>query len=195
MTRYKGRLYAWDVVNEVMAGNGGLRPSIWSNNFNESFISEAFILARKYDPSAKLYINDFNVETNRSKTKGLYNLVKRLREQGVPIDGVGLQCHFLDGTFPADFVQIMEWFLSLGVEVAVTEMEVAMKTGSQEELQQQAKNYATVYKTCKNHPKCVSVSVWGTTDKYSWKKGAKSCLWDADFKPRPAVAAVEEVLK
>lgn len=195
MTRYKGKIYGWDVVNEAMGGQGDLRQSIWTTNFGESYISEAFQLARQVDPAAKLYINDFATEYNNSKTRGLFNLVKKLKAQGVPIDGVGFQCHFTAGKVKHDFEEVLKWFTTLGVEVAITEMDIGTKDTSAAELKQQAEDYAYVYKSCENVPKCVGVTAWGFTDKFSWLKATKPCMWDEDFNPKPAVAAVEAVLK
>lgn len=171
-----------------------LVPSIWSKNFGDSFISEAFHLAKQIDPGCKMYINDFHVESNGSKALGLYNLVKKLKSQGVPIDGVGLQSHFLDGAIPKDFAKMIQWFVTLGVEVAVTELDVSAKSDSKADLETQAKNFASVYKACEDVKQCVSVTVWGTSDKFSWKKNGKSCLYDANFNPRPAVGAVAAIL-
>lgn len=177
-----------------MAGNGQLRPSLWADNFGETFISEAFHLAKTIDPNAKLYINDFGIETNRSKTIGLYNLVKKLKSQGVPIDGVGLQSHMTSGEVAKDYEEIMGWFTSLGVEVAVTELELYVSSMSEDQLAQQAKDYARVYKACESFKQCVSVTTWCTSDKYCWKKSKDPCLFDANFKPKPAVDAVAAIL-
>lgn len=195
MTRYKGKIYGWDVVNEAMGGRGDLRNSTWTNYFGESYISEAFILARKVDPSTKLYINEFGTESNNTKTRALFNLVKKLKGQGVPIDGVGFQCHFKAGKVPGDFEKVLKWFTTLGVEVAITEMDIGITDTSAAQLEQQAKDYAAVYKACQDVSKCVSVTAWGFTDKYSWLKPTKPCMWDENIKPKPAVAAVEAVLK
>lgn len=191
MTHYKGKIYAWDVVNEVFEWNGQLRNSIWSNHFGESFIADAFTLARKADSSAKLYINDYGIEAVNTKSTGLYNLVKKLKAQGVPIDGVGFQSHFSSGSVPGNFAENLKRFTALGVEVAITELDMVTK-GSQE---QQAKDYAKVFEICENVSKCVGVTVWGFTDKYSWIKSGGPCMWDANFNPKPAVAAVQAVLK
>lgn len=98
---YKGQLYSWDVVNEVFDDSGNLRKSLWYNAFGESYIAEAFKLAHAADPIVKLYINDYNIEYNNAKSTALYNLVKKLKGQGVPIHGVGFQGHFIIGQVPS----------------------------------------------------------------------------------------------
>lgn len=195
VTHFKGKVYAWDVVNEVVSSDGGLRKSIWSDNFGETFIAEAFHLARKLDPAAKLYINEYSIETNRTKAIALYKLVKKLKSQGVPIDGVGIQSHMTSGEVPKDYEKVMGWFISLGVEVAVTEMELYISSPSKAQLEQQAKDFARVYKACESFKECVGVSTWCTSDKFCWKKDKDPCLFDANFNPKPAVAAVAAILK
>lgn len=111
MGHYKGKLYAWDVVNEVIESNGQLRSSIWSNNFGESFIANAFKLAHAADPSVKLYINDYSIESINAKSTGLYNLVKKLRGEGVPIQGVGFQTHIQVGGVPSSFQANLKRFV------------------------------------------------------------------------------------
>lgn len=191
MTRYKGKMYGWDVVNEVLDEDGSLRKSIFYNQLGESYISNAFKLARQVDPKAKLYINDYSIEYNNSKSAAMYNLVKKLKSQGVPIDGVGFQAHFIEGGVPDYFGDILKKFIGLGVEVAITELDIRSK-GNEE---QQAKDYAKVYETCLKLNKCVGVTVWAWADKYSYDQAEKPDLWDVNIKPKKAVAAVEAVLK
>lgn len=96
VSHYKGRVHEWDVVNECVSDNSSqtLRNSIWQKVIGESFIDSAFVYARRADPDAKLYINDYSVEfAGNNKADRYYNLVKKLVARGVPIDGVGLQAH------------------------------------------------------------------------------------------------------
>jgi endo-1,4-beta-xylanase len=196
VTHYKGKLYAWDVVNEVFNEDGTLRDSIWKRNFNSSFIAEAFKMAHEIDPSAKLYINDYNVEGKNKKSDGLYNLVKELQSQSVPVHGVGLQAHFTSGQLPHDLAENMQRFAALGLDVAITELDIGMQTPSNaQKLDQQAKDYATVFKACTSVSRCVGVTIWGFTDKHSWISGASALPWDDNYKPKPAVASIEAALQ
>lgn len=192
MRRYKGKIYAWDVVNEVLEENGQLRNNIFYQKFGESYITRAFKLARRADPEAKLYINDYSIEySNSNKTEGMYNLVRKLKSAGVPIDGVGFQSHFHEGGVPVNLEETLKKFIDLGVEVAITELDIQSK-GNEE---QQAKDYAMVFDVCAKLPKCVSVSVWGWSDKYAFNKAGRPSLWDSSLQPKRSVSAVQTVLK
>src|SRR5690606_31027512 len=92
MTNFNDRLFNWNVVNEVVDDSGtALRNSVFTTTLGEEFITVAFRAARKADPTAKLYINDYNIDGNSAKSTFTYELVKRLLAKGVPIDGIGVQ--------------------------------------------------------------------------------------------------------
>jgi len=90
---FRGKIWAWDVVNEAIDDTGKLRDTIWSRALGESYIADAFRWAHQADPKAILFYNDYNIEGINAKSTAVYNLVKRLRAQGVPIQGVGAQGH------------------------------------------------------------------------------------------------------
>ena len=117
MTHYKGKIYAWDVVNEAFAdGSTQHRGSVFQNVLGNGFIEEAFRTARAADPSAKLCYNDYNIENwTDAKTQGVYAMVKDFKSRGVPIDCVGFQSHFGNGGPPASFGTTLAktWYLPL----------------------------------------------------------------------------------
>ncbi|KAL1512793.1 hypothetical protein ABEB36_002323 [Hypothenemus hampei] len=192
VTHFKGSIYAWDVVNEIFNEDGSYRSSLWYNNFQTSFVADAFQAAAAADPSAKLYINDYNVEYTNAKSNALYNLVKELKSQGVPIHGVGFQSHLAVGQIPSDFATNLARFTALGVDVAITELDIKQNGQSQDA---QAAAYSEVIKDCLSVNGCVGVTIWGFTDKYSWISSDTACPWDSNYQAKPAVAAIEAALQ
>jgi endo-1,4-beta-xylanase len=196
--RYRGAIYAWDVVNEPFANDGSWRKSIWYEAMGRDYVAIALHAARAADPEAKLYINDYNVETAGPKMQALYDLIASLKGDGVPIDGVGLQSHFVAGATPGDFGAVLQKFASLGVDVAVTELDLRVRLPTDDKaLAAQADDYASVVRACRETPRCVGVTTWGITDDRSWVpsffSGYGAALpFDEKYQPKPAVAAIIE---
>ncbi|PBC71690.1 endo-1,4-beta-xylanase (glycosyl hydrolase family 10) [Streptomyces sp. TLI_235] len=194
--RYAGRIYAWDVVNEAFNDDGTRRSSIWQDNLGDGWIADALTWAHQADPAAKLYINDYSIEGVNAKSTALYNLVKSLKQQGVPIDGVGFQAHLVLGQVPADLKTNLQRFADLGVDVAVTELDVRMQTPSNATtLATQAEDYRKVVTACRAVARCVGVTVWGLDDADSWVPGVfpgygAAALYDENLQAKPALAAV-----
>ena len=199
MSRYKGKIYAWDVVNEAFNDDGTWRESIWYKGLGQEYIADALRWAHEADPTAKLYVNDYNVESIGAKSDAWYDLVKSLKAAGVPLDGMGFQGHFeLQYPFPSDMTQNMQRFADLGLDVAVTELDVRMATpATAAELTQQADYYRQTAAACLAVKSCVGITVWGFGDRYSWVpysfpgQGA-ACLYDENLAPKPALVAVQE---
>ena len=124
--RYKGRIQAWDVVNEVIDNDGSYRPTTWVNGMGsgEELVKQAFRFAEKYAPGTELYYNDFNV-WRPAKRDGIARLVRMLQKEGIRIDGVGIQGHW-GLNYPKDaYIQAaIDTFASLGVKVMITELDV-----------------------------------------------------------------------
>ncbi|MEV0177832.1 endo-1,4-beta-xylanase [Streptomyces sp. NPDC050625] len=200
VTRYKGKIAAWDVVNEPFNEDGTYRSTLWYNGLGSGYVASALTWAHAADPNAKLYINDYNVEGVNAKSTGLYNLVKSLKEQGVPIDGVGLQAHLILGQVPATLQQNIQRFADLGVDVAITELDVRMALPSDAvKLAQQAADYKSVVAACVAVTRCVNVTVWGFTDSDSWVPSTfpgygAATPYDENYAPKPAYHAIAEAL-
>jgi endo-1,4-beta-xylanase len=196
--RYRGAIYAWDVVNEPFADDGLWRRSIFYDAMGPGYVAIALRAARAADPNAKLYINDYNIETDGPKMRALYDLVASLSRDGVPIDGVGLQSHFVAGEAPADFRAILQKFAALGVEVAVTELDLRLRLAADHDaLKAQAADYASIVAACRSTTRCVGVTTWGITDDRSWIpsffSGYGAALpFDENYRPKPAVQAIIE---
>ncbi|MEU8619764.1 non-reducing end alpha-L-arabinofuranosidase family hydrolase [Streptomyces sp. NPDC048623] len=188
MTHYKGKIYAWDVVNEAFAdgGSGRLRDSVFQQVLGNGFVEEAFRTARAADSSAKLCYNDYNIENwSDAKTQGVYRMVKDFRSRGVPIDCVGFQSHFGAGGPPASFKTTLAGFAALGVDVQITELDIAQASPT---------HYANTVSTCLSVPRCTGITVWGVRDSDSWRSGESPLLFDSGGKPKPAYTAVMNAL-
>ncbi|MER5599504.1 endo-1,4-beta-xylanase [Streptomyces sp. NPDC002265] len=198
--RYKGRITAWDVVNEPFNEDGTYRSTLWYNGLGADYIASALTWARAADPAARLYINDYNVEGVNAKSTALYNLVKSLKERGVPIDGVGLQAHLILGQVPSTLQQNIQRFADLGVDVAITELDIRMALPADStKLAQQAADYKAVTAACVAVTRCVNLTVWGFTDSDSWVDSTfpgygAATLYDANYAPKPAYYGVAEAL-
>jgi endo-1,4-beta-xylanase len=194
--RYRGQLYAWDVVNEPFEENGNRRNNKFQQVIGDDYIALAFARARAADPTAKLYINDYNTDGSGAKSNAMYNLVRTLKQQGVPIDGVGFQGHLILGHVPGDVRQNLERFAALGVDVAFTEVDIRMQLPPDaSKLARQADDYRKVTDACLAVPRCVGLTVWDFTDKYSWVPsvfgGQGAALpFDENYQPKPAYAAL-----
>ncbi|SCF77738.1 endo-1,4-beta-xylanase (glycosyl hydrolase family 10) [Streptomyces sp. MnatMP-M17] len=200
VTRYKGRIDHWDVVNEPLNEDGTMRGSKFYNQLGESYIADAFRAARAADPAAKLYINDYNTDGTGPKSNGMYSLVQRLKAQGVPIDGVGFQGHLILGQVPATLQANLQRFADLGVEVAITELDIRMTLPATDaKLAQQKAEFKAVTNACLAVARCEGVTVWGFTDSDSWipdvfpGEGAAT-PYDAGFQPKPAYYGIAEAL-
>ncbi|WP_329327191.1 endo-1,4-beta-xylanase [Streptomyces luteogriseus] len=198
--RYKGRIAAWDVVNEPFNEDGTYRPTLFHTTLGQDYIAQALTGARAADPGAKLYINDYNVEGVNAKSTALYNLVKSLKERGIPIDGVGLQAHLIVGQVPSTLQQNIQRFADLGVDVAITELDIRTQLPmTQAKLTQQAADYKAVMNACVAVARCTGVTVWGFTDSDSWipdtfpGQGAAT-PYDENYQPKPAYHAIAEAL-
>ncbi|KAB8184808.1 endo-1,4-beta-xylanase [Microbispora catharanthi] len=177
--RYKGTIAVWDVVNEVVDENqpDGLRRSKWFQITGLDFIRTAFRVAHETDPAAKLFINDYNTEFPR-KRQALYDLVKRLKAEGVPIDGVGHQLHLNIEQPPASDVEdTISTFATLGVDQQITELDVSVYPDfvstydevPAEVLAEQGYRYKELFDVFRRHKtQLSSVTVWGLADDATW---------------------------
>lgn len=169
MNHFKGKIYAWDVVNEAFAdgGSGQHRSSVFQNLLGDGFIEQAFRTARTADPAAKLCYNDYSIEDwNAAKTQGVYRMVRDFKSRGVPIDCVGFQSHFGTGGPPANFQTTLSNFAALGVDVQITELDIAQAPPTA---------YANTVRACMNVPRCTGITVWGIRDSDSWRSGENPC--------------------
>ncbi|MEU2461524.1 endo-1,4-beta-xylanase [Streptomyces sp. NPDC012473] len=187
MTHYKGKIHSWDVVNEAFqdGGSGARRSSPFQDKLGNGFIEEAFRTARTVDADAKLCYNDYNTDGQNAKSNAVYEMVKDFKQRGVPIDCVGFQSHFNSNSpVPSDFQANLQRFADLGVDVQITELDIEGSGSAQ------AANYTKVVNACLAVTRCTGITVWGVTDKYSWRSGGTPLLFDGDYNKKPAYDAV-----
>ncbi len=202
VSHFAGRVRAWDVVNEAFEEDGRLRDSIWLRALGPGYLADAFRWAHEADPDARLYYNDYNIEGVGPKSDAVYDLVARLRADGVPVEGVGMQTH-LDTQlpFPTRMRQNLQRFADLGLDVAVTEADVriTLPVDPTEQLAQEAA-YTRALQVCLAVRRCVSYTVWGFGDAYSWVPDAFACqgsatLYDEQLRPKAPYFALRRTLQ
>lgn len=194
--RYRGKIKGWDVVNEVLAEDGTLRPSPWLKIIGEDYIAKAFEFAHEADPDAELYYNDYSIEGGSPKQAGALALVRKLKAAGVPITAVGIQEHVnLKWPSAQKLDAAIVAFGQLGVKVVITELDIdvlparsqstsadisrteaadpalnpyvdGLPPAVQDKL---ARRYAELFGVyLKNRGVVRRVTLWGLTDRGSW---------------------------
>lgn len=198
VSRYKGKIDAWDVVNEAFNENGSLRPSVFKKQMGENYIEDVFKLAETADPDADLIYNDYNLY-KPAKRAGVLKMVKKLQENGTKINAIGVQAHWrLNSPSLMEIEQIILDISDLGVEVMFTELDVTVLPNPWELVgaevtqnfskfegdpkmdpypkalpksveKQLAKRYEDIFKLFIKHQDKISrVTFWGVMDKHSW---------------------------
>jgi endo-1,4-beta-xylanase len=200
---FKGKIWAWDVVNEVIDDSANLRNTIFLQLLGPDYIADAFRWAHQADPRAKLYLNDYNIEFPGPKADAYYALVQQLLADHVPVDGLGAQGH-LDIQFglPSanDIFTNLKRFSDLGLEISLTEVDIRMNLPTDNiKLQAQAQGFSALMQGCLLLRDCVAFVVWGFTDKYNWVPGVFSgqgaaTPLDESFNAKPAYRALQAAL-
>jgi endo-1,4-beta-xylanase len=210
--RYKGKIYAWDVVNEAVSDKKDeyLRPSQWLQICGEEYIAKAFQWAHEAAPDAQLFYNDYN-EISPVKREKIYRLVKSLKDAGVPIHGVGLQAHWaINEPSRGQLDSTLQRFADLGFKMQITELDISVYakehdarerkaedantafTAEREQKQQEVYKMAfELFRKYRNH--ISGVTFWNISERYSWLdnfpvKGRKDypLLFDKDLQPKKA---------
>lgn len=210
--RYKGTIYAWDVVNEAISDKPGeyLRPSPWLDIIGEDFIAKAFEFAHEADPDALLFYNDYN-EISPVKRKKIIRLIKDLQLKGVPINGIGLQGHWaINEPSREQLEKTLEDFSTLGIKMQITELDISVYSKEHVARERKASDYDTVFTPEKEakqrevykmsfdlfrkYKKNISgVTFWNISDRNSWLdnfpvRGRKDypLLFDKNLQPKKA---------
>ncbi len=183
--RYKGKIYAWDVLNEVIGDTDEefIRNSPWYKICGEEYIAKAFEYAHAADPEALLFYNDYNTERPIKRDK-IYRLLKKLIDQKIPIHGIGLQAHWsVFEPSEKDLRDAIELYSSLGLQIHFTELDMSIYpweknkrqklAGENDQLtpaleRKQIEQYAKVFKIFREYKNITSVTFWNVSDRYTW---------------------------
>ncbi|KAG8160620.1 hypothetical protein KVR01_008884 [Diaporthe batatas] len=206
--RYKGVCDQWDVVNEALNEDGTYRENVFYQTIGEAYIPIAFQYTQAADPDARLFLNDYNLEYAADKAKGAARIVQLVQSYGARIDGVGLQGHLTSepttssggGVIPSlsTLDSALALYTDLGVDVAYTELDIRFNTSSGDlatKLETQADAYVSVFQSCLNNDRCIGITIWGVSDKYSWIPSTftgegEALVWDDNYQEKPAYQAI-----
>ncbi|RQH04388.1 endo-1,4-beta-xylanase [Paraburkholderia dinghuensis] len=218
VTHFRGKVYAWDVVNEVISDDPHQvyrTDSPWYRALGKDYIAIAFRAARAADPDVKLYINEYSTDDAGKRAK-LLSVVRDLRAQGVPIDGVGHQMHISVNWPPLPNIkQAFDDVAALGLENQVTELDVSLYNDPGEcwgnphaclpdignpvpndLMRAQALRYRAVFDLFEHEPSIKAVTFWGYSDKHTWLTSTPAVrtnlplLFDANLQPKAALWAI-----
>jgi len=189
-THYKGKIYAWDVVNEAFAdGSTGARRDSNLQRTGNDWIEAAFRAARTADPAAKLCYNDYNTDGQNAKSNAVFAMVSDFKARGVPIDCVGFQSHFnAQSPVPSDYQANLQRFANLGLDVQVTELDIEGSGATQ------ATNYGRVVQACLAVTRCTGITVWGIRDTDSWRASGTPLLFDGNGNKKAAYTTTLDTL-
>lgn len=208
MTHYKGKVREWDVVNECLDDDQTTvrtdpnsydlrKQSVWQLAIGDDYIDSAFVYAHRADPDAILYLNDYGVELQgKAKSLAFYNLAVSLKEKGIPIHGVGLQCHFSVGEL--DGVKLnrtIKRFAEAGLKCIITELDMGIPSTSSANLEEQARLYRLITDIVLNNDNCPSMVIWGVKDNDSWRTSSNPLLYDSGMGKKPAWYGVRSALR
>lgn len=212
VNRYKGKIYAWDVVNEAISDKPGefYRDSPWYKICGEEYIAKAFEYAHEADPDALLFYNDYN-EINPVKREKIFKLVTDLKNAGVPIHGIGLQGHWaMQEPTREQLDSTLTRFAETGLQLHITELDVSVypkEHGRRERTpeddntaftpdkeQQQLEAYSMYFELFRKHRNAIkSVTFWNISDRHSWldhfpvqNRKDYPLLFDKELKPKKA---------
>ncbi|SOD62793.1 endo-1,4-beta-xylanase (glycosyl hydrolase family 10) [Streptomyces zhaozhouensis] len=185
---YAGQISSWDVVNEAFEWDGSRRQSNLQQQLGDGWIEEAFRAADAADPQAKLCYNDFGTDGINAKSDGIYAMVQDFLNRGVPIDCVGFQSHLDANSDLSSYQANLQRFADLGVDVEITELDIGGSGSAQ------ANAYRQVTEACLAVSRCTGITIWGFTDRHSWRADDTPLLFDTNYQKKEAYHAVLDAL-
>lgn len=211
VTRYRGRIAQYDVVNEPIALLGenaradGLETYVFLNVLGPDYIRDALVAAHAADPDARLFINDFFVEEPGPKQDRFFELAESLVASGAPLHGVGFQGHvhlppaLVYEPTQDDIRAAIARFAALGLAVEITEVDVTLEAPI-DQLELQRTLYRDIAQACVREPACTGLTVWGISDRDTWIQtffgvDGAPLPWDVEYRPKPAYDGLVEAFR
>ena len=196
---YRGKIYAWDVVNEAFNDDGTLRENIWLKTIGPEYIELTLQWAHEADPHALLFYNDYSNEGLNQKSNAILEMAKDFKNEEFQLMGLDFKCIQIL-LFNPNYKQIenMKRYSDIGLQVQITEMDVAIQNSKlpyQSRLQAQADMYARTLDVCLSSSNCTAFITWGVADNYSWiieHSGNEDAplLFDEHYDPKPSYKSV-----
>lgn len=205
---FRPTVLSWDVVNEAFNEDGSLRNTIWLQHVGSSYIEKAFMFARQASPEAKLFYNDYGLETNPAKRKAVLAFLNHLRLKGVPIDGIGLQLHIDINYAEASMIEeAIDEVVQNGYDVHLSEVDISLNPRGKDyllnakDLQAQAELMHKIVRAYRNIPlhQQFGITFWGISDRYSWirttyNRSDYPLLFDDQYQPKPIYCQLKQAL-
>ena len=211
MGRYKGFIKGWDVVNEPIWNDGrGLRPCLWRDVLGDDYIGLALEAAHRADPSAILFINDYNLELTPKKRVTFLKLCEKLLKDGAPLSGIGTQTHIDSGISPGLIKTAIRDIASLGLMVHVSEVDISLREPHPVNLAapriHQVRAMSEILEAYHDVPdrQRYGLTMWALRDSDSWlntPQGGKSLIpdepvfFDSLGRPKPLAQAFVSAMK
>lgn len=206
LRRYRGRVYSWDVTNGVFDNLGKMREMFWSKALGQDYVEQIVAWAREADPQVKLFLDqDYAFDPLGASSDAVYDLLRKFKIRGVPLDGVVIAAASLLDRLPKlqDVAANMNRLATLGLEIHISHFEMSVPLPpSDADLQRQAAAYGDYLSTCLSISTCKGFLTWGFTDKYAWAPnrwpgmGVGAAMpFDASFRPKPAYKTMLNALK
>ncbi|WP_052737673.1 endo-1,4-beta-xylanase [Bacillus sp. SA1-12] len=205
VTHYRGKVFAWDVVNEAFTEDGEYRDNFWLRKLGPEYIKLAFKWAHEADPDALLFYNDYDNEEVNKKSTAIYEHINNIKSKGVPVHGVGFQMHTTINN-EYDFKSTQENMKRLAksnLQVHITELDIKLQDRTeltfQEKLDKQSGIYGDILSTCLSANNCKALVMWGFTDKHSWipkqtETDDYPLIFDRNYQPKPSYDVLNDIL-
>lgn len=207
---YRGRVRAWDVVNEAFTDGGTLRPSIWLKHLGPDYVARCFQYAHAADPDALLFYNDYGHEYSPRKRRAIEQLVINLKQRNIPLHGLGLQMHLNRRSDTTGIATALREMAATGLSIHVSELDISMNPQNDPALQnltpalaqEQAQKYRYVVRAYRALPKNqqYGITIWNVGDGDSWirsyyRRRDWPLPFDDNYEKKPAYQAILSALQ